>query len=297
MAEGGGTLEVLAGRTAQVGSLPVRRVLPTRGRRTIGAWCFVDHMGPVSFGPGDGMDVAPHPHTGLQTVTWLFEGSALHRDSLGTEQRIRPGQLNLMTAGRGIAHSEEDPDRTGGDVHGMQLWVAQPDATRAGPPAFEHLADLPRVDLGTGVATVLVGTFAGATSPARRDSDHSGLELDLARGTVVLPLDPTYEHGLVVASGVVVVGGVALAPGAVAYLAPGADELSVTADGPVRALLLGGVPFGEDVAMWWNFVARTRAELLDAHRAWADRSERFGTVASPLPRVEVGPPPWVPAGG
>lgn len=296
MAEAGGSLEVLTGRTAQVGSLPVRRVLPTRGHRTIGAWCFVDHLGPVSFAPGAGMDVAPHPHTGLQTVTWLFAGSALHRDSLGTEQRIRPGQLNLMTAGRGIAHSEEDPDHGGGDVHGMQLWVAQPEATRAGPAAFEHLSDLPRVDVGTGVATVLVGAFAGATSLARRDSDHAGVDLDLARGTAVLPLDPAYEHGLVVASGVVVVDGVALAPGAVGYLAPGADELVVTTDGPARVLLLGGVPFPEVVAMWWNFVARTRTELAEAHRAWAAGSDRFGTVASPLPRIEVGPPPWVVAG-
>jgi len=296
VADGGAALEVLAGRSAQVGTLSVRRVLPTRGRRTIGAWCFLDHLGPASFGPGDGMAVPPHPHTGLQTVTWLFEGSVLHRDSLGTEQLIRPGQLNLMTAGRGIAHAEEDPDGSGGTVHGVQLWVAQPSATRAGSSSFEHLRDLPVVDLGNGAATVLVGPFGGAVSPARRDTDHAGVELDLRRGTTVLPLDRAYEHGLVVASGTLTVAGTALAPGAVAYLAPGTDELAVTAAGPARALLVGGVPFAEEVAMWWNFVARTREELADAHRDWMSGSERFGTVTSSLPRVVVGPPPWLRAG-
>jgi redox-sensitive bicupin YhaK (pirin superfamily) len=293
-AAGTGALEILSGRAAQVGSLSVRRVLPTRGRRTIGAWCFVDHMGPATFAAGDGMGVAPHPHIGLQTVTWLFEGSALHRDSLGSEQLIRPGQLNLMTAGAGIAHAEEDPDGSGGTLHGMQLWVAQPSTTRSGPSSFEHLVDLPRVDLVHGAATVMVGPFAGVTSPARRDTDHSGVELDLRRGTTDIPLDPTYEHGLVVASGALTVAGTRLEPGAVAYLPTGSDELAVTADGPARALLIGGRPFPEEVAMWWNFVARTRDELLEAYRDWADADDRFGPVSSALPRVEVGPPPWRP---
>jgi len=287
-------VEVVAGRSATVGTLPVRRVLPTRGRRTIGAWCFVDHLGPATFGPDvAGVAVPPHPHTGLQTVTWLFDGAVIHRDSLGTEQLIRPGELNLMTAGAGIAHSEEDPGTTSGPVHGMQLWVAQPSATRHGRSDFEHLSDLPRVELDHGVATVLVGAFAGSSSPARRDTDHGGTELDLRRGTTVLPLDPVHEHGLVVASGSLAVRGTALEPGAVAYLAPGIDELDVTVDGPTRALLIGGVPFEEEVAMWWNFVARTRDELADAYRDWVGGSERFAPVASLLPRAEVGPPPWL----
>jgi redox-sensitive bicupin YhaK (pirin superfamily) len=296
VADGTGDPEILPGRSAQVGSLSVRRVLPTRGHRTIGSWCFVDQMGPATFAAGDGMAVAPHPHIGLQTVTWLFEGSGLHRDSLGSEQLIRPGELNLMTAGAGIAHAEEDPDGSGGTLHGMQLWVAQPSATRSGPSSFEHLVDLPKVELGHGAATVLVGPFAGVTSPARRDTDHAGVELDLRRGTTELPLDPAYEHGLVVASGTLTVAGTRLAPGAVAYLPTGSDELAVTADGPARALLIGGRPFGEEVAMWWNFVARTRDELAEAYRDWAAASDRFGPVASTLPRVEVGPPPWIPAG-
>jgi len=292
-ADGPGAVEVLPGRTAQVAGLPVRRVLPTRGRRTIGAWCFVDHMGPATFGPGDGMGVPPHPHIGLQTVTWLFEGSALHRDSLGSEQLIRRGQLNLMTSGAGIAHAEEDPDGSGGALHGMQLWVAQPSATRSGPSSFEHVVDLPRVDLANATATVLVGPFAGVTSPARRDTDHAGVELDLRRGTTELPLDPAYEHGLVVASGSVTVDGTRLEPGAVGYLPTGCDELAVTTDGPARALLIGGVPFVEPVLMWWNFVARTHDELADAYRDWVGAAERFGPVDSPLPRVGVAAPPWL----
>ena len=239
------------------------------------------------------MAVAPHPHIGLQTVTWLFKGSAVHRDSLGSELLIRPGQLNLMTAGSGIAHSEEDPDGSGGTVHGMQLWVAQPSATRTGASAFEHHHDLPRVDLDHGWATVLVGRFSGSVSPARRDSDHVGVELDLRQGPTVLPLDPNYEHGLVVASGAVTVFGTVLAPGAVAYLPPGAEELVVTSADPARAVLIGGVPFAEDVVMWWNFVARTRDELSDAYRDWVTDSVPFGPVHSSLPRVEVGPPPWL----
>ena len=291
--EGAPPIEVLDGRAARVGTLPVHRVLPTRGRRTIGAWCFIDHMGPATFAAGDGVAVAPHPHIGLQTVTWLFEGSAVHRDSLGSEQLIRPGQLNLMTAGTGIAHSEEDPDGSGGAVHGMQLWVAQPSATRSGASAFEHHQDLPRVDLDHGSATVLIGPFSGSVSPARRDSDHVGVELDLRQGTTVLPLDPTYEHGLVVASGALIVLGTGLAPGAVAYLPPGAEELVVGVAGPARAVLIGGVPFDEDVTMWWNFVARTRDELTDAYRDWVTDSGRFGPVPSSLTRVGVGPPPWL----
>jgi hypothetical protein len=230
---------------------------------------------------------------GLQTVTWLFAGAALHRDSLGSEQIIRPGQLNLMTAGAGIAHSEEDPARTGGQVHGMQLWIAQPETTRHGPPSFEHHRDLPQVDLAHGTATVLIGQFAGAVSPAGRDTDLVGVELDLVSGPSVLPLDPAYEHAVIVADGSVQLGGSPVGPGHLAYLAPGADELVVAVRAPARALVIGGIPFGEEVAMWWNFVARTRDELSDAYRAWVAGDDRFGTVHSVLDRVGVGPPPWL----
>ena len=178
----------------------------------------------------------------------------------------------------------------------MQLWIAQPSATRAGSSSFEHLVDLPVVDLGNGAATALIGQFGGAHSPARCDTDHAAVELDLRRGTTVLPLDRAYEYGLVVVSGVLTAAGTALPPGTVAYLPTGGDEVAVTAGGPARALLVGGVPFAEKVAMWWNFVARTQDELAAAYRDWVAGSERFGPVTSSLPRTDVGPPPWLKAG-
>ena len=285
-------LEVTGSRDGQVGALPVRRALPRRGRRTVGAWCFVDHMGPVTVTEDRGLDVAPHPHIGLQTVTWLFAGEALHRDSLGTEQVIAPGQLNLMTAGRGVSHSEEGTGRYRGDLHGMQLWVAQPSSTRDGEPGFEHHADLPRLDLDEAVATVLVGEVDGAASPARRDTEHLGVDLELRPGTTTLPVRPDFELALVLAAGAVSVDGVTVEPGHLAHLGTGRDELALTVREASRALLFGGVPFDEPVLMWWNFVARTRAELVQAHADWATGDERFGLVDSPLPRTEVGPPPW-----
>jgi redox-sensitive bicupin YhaK (pirin superfamily) len=255
-------------------------------------------MGPVSFATGGGVSVPPHPHLGLQTVTWLFEGAALHRDSLGSEQLIRPGQLNLMTAGAGIAHSEEDPGEGADRIHGMQLWVVQPDDTRWGEPAFEHHADLPGADLGTGTASVLIGAFGGAVSSARRDTDHVGVELDLRPGTTVLPLDPAYEHALIVAEGSPAVvdgtaGGATVAPGRLAYLATGVEELVLRSATRTVALLIGGVPFDDEVVMWWNFVARSREELSGAYRGWAAGDDRFGPVSSALDRVAVAPPPWL----
>lgn len=286
-------LEVTESRSSRVGDIPIRRALPRRGRRTVGAWCFVDHMGPASIDER-GLGVAPHPHIGLQTVTWLLRGEALHRDSLGSEQVIAPGQLNLMTAGRGVSHSEEGTGRYTGDVHGVQLWVAQPAATRDGPPAFEHHAELPRLDLDRATATVLVGALAGHTSPARRDTDHLGVDLDLRSGVHELPVEPGHEHALVVTTGALQIDGQVLEPGHLAHLAPGRDTLVLEVREPTRALLLGGTPFPEAILMWWNYVARTRDEISAAHAEWTDRSPRFGTVASPLDRIDVGPPPWTP---
>ncbi len=289
-------VEISPGRSARVGALAVRRVLPQRRRRTVGAWCFADHLGPVTLGAGGapgaaGAGIGPHPHCGLQAVTWLVEGELLHVDSLGSEQLIRPGQLNLMTAGHGVAHAEEDPRRAGA-LHGVQLWVAQPEQTRHGPPAFEHHAGLPRVSFGTAEATVLVGSFAGLDSPARRDTDHVGVELVLHRGLTVVPLRPAHEHGLIVLEGDVALGANRVAPGVLAYLGPGRDECAVEAPEDARVVLLGGLPFPEAVLMWWNFVARGRDEISEARRQWADADPRFGRVASSLARIEVGRPPW-----
>jgi redox-sensitive bicupin YhaK (pirin superfamily) len=286
------SVEVTESRESQVGRLRVRRALPRRARRTVGPWCFIDHMGPATVTEAAGIDVAPHPHIGLQTVTWLLAGEVLHRDSLGTEQVIAPGQLNLMTAGRGVAHSEERTGRYHGPLHGVQLWVAQPSSTRDGSPGFEHHAHLPGVDLEGAVGTVLVGEIGGVASAARRDTDHVGVDLELRRGSTTVPLRPDFEHALVVFEGVVEVDGEAVPPGRLAYLGLGRDECGLRVTDAARALLVGGQPFDEPVLMWWNFVARTRDELVGAHRDWMARDVRFGEVASPLPRIEVAPPPW-----
>ncbi len=285
-------MEITGSREAEVGAFRVRRALPRRGRRSIGAWCFIDHMGPADVREDHGLDIGPHPHIGLQTVTWLLEGESLHRDSLGSEQVIRPGQLNLMTAGHGVAHSEEATGSYRGVLHGAQLWVAQPDPTRDGPAAFEHHAELPRVELSGGLATVLIGELDGARSPARRDTDHAGLDLELRKGTTVVPLRPDYEHGVVTLRGTLGIDGRPLEPGHLAYLGPGRAELGLVAAGAVRALLVGGVPFDEPLLMWWNFVARTRYEIIAAQRDWQGGDARFGRVESPLERITVGPPPW-----
>jgi quercetin 2,3-dioxygenase len=290
--------QLLVGRQATVGSMRVRRVLPQRVRRTVGAWCFADHLGPVRTGDGVDAGIGPHPHTGLQTVTWLLSGELLHLDSLGTEQPIRPGQLNLMTAGAGVAHAEESPNRRGGELHGVQLWVAQPEATRHGPPAFEHHAELPCLELPGARAVVLVGDLAGHASPARRDTDHLGADLVIEPPGTTVPVRRELEYALVVLDGRVTLDeGMRAEPGALAFLGSGRDEWRLEVRAPARALLLGGVPFSEPVLMWWNFVGRSRDELSAARRQWSMRDERFGVVRSRLERIEVDPPPWEAAPG
>jgi redox-sensitive bicupin YhaK (pirin superfamily) len=282
---------VIAPREHDLGNLVVRRAVPTLQARSVGPFVFVDHMGPAVFEPGVGIDVRPHPHIGLATVTYLFEGEILHRDSLGSEQPIRPGQLNLMTAGRGVSHSEESLDWSG-RLQGIQLWVAQPEATRHGPAAFEHHDTLPQVELDGATATVLVGAFGGVRSPARADTELVGVDLVL-RGPTTHALDPSFEHALVVIEGAVQVGGQdPVGPGHLVYLAPGHDELPLAPVGPTRLLVLGGVPFESPILMWWNFVARTREEVDEATREWNAGSDRFGDPDSPLPRIPAPATPW-----
>ena len=288
------TLEVSDSRETQVGTVRVRRALPRRDRRTVGAWCFADHFGPLSVTNDSGMAIGPHPHIGLQTVTWLVAGEIEHHDSLGSEQLIRPGQLNLMTAGAGIAHAEEHTGSYRGEMQGVQLWVAQPEATRQGPASFEHHPVLPQLDLHGGTATVLVGELDGATSPARRDTDHVGIDLDLGSGSIQVPLQTGYEYALVVLDGSISIGERGITPGHLAYLGEGRDEIELTAGGRARALLLGGIPFEEPILMWWNFVGRSREEFEVAYRAWDVHGARFGEVRSALPRVAGSPPSWSP---
>jgi quercetin 2,3-dioxygenase len=284
-------VEVWQARAATVGTIRVRRSLPRRERRTVGAWCFADDMGPADVTETSGIDIGPHPHTGLHTVTWLLEGEVLHRDSLGSEQVIRPGQLNLMTAGAGVAHSEEATGAYRGRLRGVQLWVAQPESSRHGPPGFEHHAVLPHVRLGASEATILVGTFAGRTSPARADTPLVGVDAVLEVGTLEWPLEATFEHALLILDGVIDIEGKRVEAGHMAHLGLGRDALKFEASGPARLLLLGGSPFCEPLVMWWNFVARSRAEIESAAVQWNTHDPRFGTVSSRLARIAAPPVP------
>src|SRR5512132_1149887 len=285
-------VEITPSRESVVGAMRVRRALPRIGRRTVGAWCFADHMGPELVTETRGLDIGPHPHTGLHTVTRRVAGGVLHRDRAGSDQVIRAGQLNLMSAGQGVTHSEEATGRYRGQLHGVQLWVAQPEATRHGPAAFEHHAELPRVELDNAVATVLVGSFAGATSPARRDTALVGADVARGPGTGAWPLAPSFEHALVVLEGEVLAGDQVVRPGQLAYLGVGRAELVLSAAERARVLLLGGEPFGEAVLMWWNFVVRGRDELDRAYRQWESGDPRFGRLRSPLVRIPAPKPFW-----
>ncbi len=284
------SIDISASREAHVGRLLVRRALPRRERRTVGAWCFADHMGPIDVTTTRGVDVGPHPHMGLQTVTWLIEGTQMHRDSLGSEQLISAGELNLMTAGRGIAHSEEATGSYEGRLQGIQLWVAQPEATRNGPPSFDHYADLPRFEHEGGFITLLIGTFQGVRSPATVATPLIGMDLDL-RSTLSVDLDPLFEYGIVVLDGGVRVDGAVLTPGHFGFCSTGRDLLRFEVLQPTRAMLLGGVPFDEPIEMWWNFVGRSREEFIEAYSSWAKGDGRFGTVLSALERITTTLPP------
>lgn len=195
-----GAVDVVEARKAAVGDgTEVRRLLPQRVLRTIGAWCFLDHYGPDDVSAGPGMGVPPHPHIGLQTATWLFDGLVLHRDSLGSEQLIKPGELNLMTSGRGIVHAEDSPADPGRPpvLHGVQLWIALPADHRFGEPGFAHHADLPVLRSGGARVTVVVGEFGGERSPAEVFSPLAGLEVVVEGGAeVALAVNPGFEHRL-----------------------------------------------------------------------------------------------------
>ena len=263
-------VEVLAPREVPLGgprAMTVRRTLPQRGRSLIGAWCFVDHYGPDLVTDSGGMSVAPHPHTGLQTVSWLFTGEIEHRDSAGHHAMVRPGEVNLMTAGRGISHSEVSTPGTT-ELHGAQLWVALPGESRDVEPAFEHHAPDPVSGDGW-EARVFLGSLLDVTSPVSTYTPLLGAELVLAAGTtLVLDVDPGFEHGLLLDRGVAIVDGQEGKPGELVYAAPGRDTLTVEAHEPVRALLLGGPPFGESIVMWWNFVGRTHEEVVAFREEW-----------------------------
>lgn len=261
-------------------SLPIRRALPNQARRMIGAWCFLDHAGPVTVKSHTEFRVGPHPHIGLQTFTWMIEGEILHRDSLGYEQVLRPGEVNLMTAGNGIAHSEESlPMDSPTRLHMAQLWIALPDSHRHGPAAFQHHSDLPLLQSSGFTVTVLAGELLGHASPVQVHSPLLGLDLACAsKADMQLPLNPAFEHGVLVLDGQITLEGESLESGTLLYLGTERSQLHIQATDRARLLLLGGVPFNEKVLLWWNFVARSEAEIITATADWNARSERFGDV-------------------
>ncbi|MFI1505300.1 pirin family protein [Streptomyces sp. NPDC020597] len=293
--------ELLSPRHVQLGgSTEVRRLLPNLGRRMIGAWAFVDHYGPDDIADEPGMQVPPHPHMGLQTVSWLHEGEVLHRDSTGSLQTVRPRELGLMTSGRAISHSEESPRSHARYLHGAQLWVALPDAHRHTDPHFEHHPDLPLVTAPGLRATVLLGGLDGAVSPGTAYTPLVGADLTLAQGADVrLPLEPDFEYGVLSMSGEVHVDGVPLHPGSLLYLGCGRTELPLRAESDSGLMLLGGEPFEEELVMWWNFVGRSHAEIEQAREDWMTGS-RFGEVkgydGAPLRAPELPPGPLKPRG-
>lgn len=291
-------LERIESSTTTLGEgMKIRRALPTRERRMVGPWCFLDHFGPVDVSQGQGMRVGPHPHIGLQTVTWLYEGEILHRDSLGSVQPIVPGQLNLMTSGRGISHSEESPTVRPAGMHGLQFWIALPDEARETAPAFDHYPSLPTVGHQGLRCTLLAGEALGVTSPARMHWPAIGLDVEAPTAVAArLPLDPSFEHAALVTQGIVEVEGERLEPGTLLYLGESRTGCELRTQGPARLALIGGRAFEKPVTMWWNFVARHKTELSAAVREWNAQHEKFGAVqgydgarlAAPVPPWDVG---------
>ena len=296
------TIEIMTPRDVPLGgprAMRVRRTLPQRQRSLIGAWCFVDHYGPDEVARTGGMTVAPHPHTGLQTVSWLFAGEIEHRDSAGNHAMVRPGEVNLMTAGRGISHAEvSTPDtRT---LHGAQLWVALPDRHRHVDPGFTHHAPSPITGAGWR-ARVFLGSLLGERSPVPTYTPLLGAELHLDPATTVtLDVDGSFEHGVLVDTGVVSVDGTEAKQHDLAYVPPGRAALELTTyDQPARLLLLGGPPFGESIVMWWNFVGRTHEEIVTYRSDWQAQISaptgsvggRFGAVVDHLPPIPAPPLP------
>ncbi|WP_040168140.1 pirin family protein [Microbacterium gorillae] len=288
--------------------MQVHRALPQRPLPTVGAWCFLDRFGPQEAV----MRVEPHPHIGLQTVTWPFVGEVRHRDTLGNDVVVRRGVLNLMTSGAGIAHSEYSVGDSPVALDALQLWVALPESRRHGAPDFERVEDLPVVrldaadhatgDAATAEVTVVLGEFAGVSSPARSYTPIVGAEIRLPAGRRVrVPLRPEWEHALVAITGEIVVEAdptTVVGPEQLLYLGIQRDHVEVAAESDTTLFLLGGEPFEADLVMWWNFVGRSHEEIAEAQRDWAEDSDRFGHVlghgderipAPPMPTVRLTP--------
>lgn len=287
-------VERIEGHAAIVGEgLPINRVLPSRLRRLVGPWCFLDHIGPADIAEVGALRVGPHPHIGLQTVTWLTAGEILHRDSLGSLQPIKPGQLNVMTSGRGISHSEESPAQASGPIHGVQFWTVLPQSARFIEPMFDHYPVLPTIARDGVQITVISGEYGGERSPARHFWPIVGLQITAGVVDTALALDPSFEHALLVIRGAADIDGEPLLPNVMLYLGAGRSALQLRCDDDCQIILIGGKPFEEDVLMWWNFVGRSRDELTEACVQWNAGDARFGTVRGYDGAPLTAPlPPW-----
>lgn len=271
-------MESYPNRELALGALPVTRILPVRDRRMVGPWCFLDRFGPLSFTSEKPMDVAPHPHIGLQTVTWLLAGEVVHDDSLGSQSVLRPNGVNVMTSGAGIAHAEQTPRHHSGRLNGVQLWTALPEQSRRMDAGFAHVPEVPTAESPGGIARVFAGALLGAACPAPYYSDVLGADLQVHAGLALdLPLDPAFEHAVLTLDGDASVDSRPLADRTLYYLGTGRTEARVSSRGGGRLLLVGGPPFPETILMWWNFVARTPDEIAEARADWEAR-RRFGDV-------------------
>ncbi len=287
-------VERFQARAGEVGGIPIARNLPTRGRRQIGAWCFLDHIGPVDFEASEnGLRVGPHPHIGLQTFTWMIEGELLHRDSLGTAQPIRPGEVNLMTSGSGISHTEESlfGNRT---LHAAQLWIALPEKQRNTTPRFDHYSSLPHWQAQGASWTLLTGRYGSRAADTLQFSPLVGLDIDCEqRQTIELELEPSFEYGVQPLTGGCEINGERVEANELAYVGANLSSLTIDCDPNTRMLVIGGEPLDKDVVMWWNYVGYHQQEIVQAERDWEARSPRFGDIPQWQGERLQGPPsPW-----
>lgn len=285
---------VVVPRSVDLGDFAVRRALPHSTRRTVGPFVFFDHFGPAEFKAGNGLDVRPHPHIGLSTLTYLYDGEIIHRDTLGVQAAIHPGEVNWMTAGRGIVHSERTaPERRveGEPLHGLQLWVAMPAKEEEIEPSFVHLGgeELPFFE-GEGKAVrVVAGTIFGRTSPLKTTSETIFADISLAAGAA-LPLDADYEErAIYVSTGEISIDEDRFGAGQLLIFRPG-DRLTVRAEQPSRIAVLGGAPLDGRRYVWWNFVSSRRERIEQAKEEW--KQGHFGKI--PGDEIEFIPLPEKP---
>nr|WP_245797307.1 pirin family protein [Corynebacterium aquilae] len=291
-------VEIITARDVPLGgprAMTVHRTLPQRRRSLIGAWCFIDHYGPDPVSHTGGMDVPPHPHTGLQTVSWLFSGALQHDDSNDIHAIVRPGEVNLMTAGRGICHSEVSTSDTD-QLHGVQLWTVLPEHARNGERRFDHYAPQP-IKLQGASALVFLGSLFGSTSPIETFTPLVGAEIQLdPHASLAIDVDETFEHGILVDTGAITVEGTPVQRTELAYTGTGATTIHITntSEDTARLMFLGGTPFEEEIVMWWNFIGRNDEEIRQFQKLWNERDSRFGTVTGYQGHRPDGPA-WLPA--